>query len=88
MFFPSITNIDSLQVLFIIEPKQDQVYARGRSKSIAPSALVIGSDKKRDPGYVPPETSTTARVVRSARATPKKVASGVVTAPSLMRSAH
>ena len=46
-----------------------------------PSArLVIGSDYKRDPEYVPPGTSTVSRVARGARATPKKVASGVVTA--------
>ncbi|TMX04570.1 hypothetical protein EJD97_007517 [Solanum chilense] len=38
-------------------PKQDRVYARGRSKSIAPSAcLVIGSDNERDPDNVPPTT--------------------------------
>ncbi|TMX01079.1 hypothetical protein EJD97_025233 [Solanum chilense] len=59
-------------------PKQDRFYARGRSKSGAPSArLVIGSDHERDPKYVPLGTSTPSR---AARATPKKVASGVVTA--------
>ena len=43
-------------------PKQDQVYARGRSKSVAPSArLVICYDDKHDPEYVPTETATPAR---------------------------
>ena len=62
-------------------PKQDRIYARGRSKSVAPSArMVIGSDDERDPNYVPPGTSTPFRAARAPRATPKKVASGVVTA--------
>ena len=62
-------------------PKQDRVYARGRSKSVAPSArLVIGSDDERDPEYVTPGTSTPSRAARAARATPKKVASSVVAA--------
>ena len=39
--------------------------------------LVIGSDDKRVPEYMPPGTSTPSR---AARATPKKVVSGVVTA--------
>ena len=61
-------------------PKQDRVYARGQSKSVAPSArLVIGSDDERDPEYVHPGTSTPSRAARAARATPKKVASGIVT---------
>ena len=42
--------------------------------------LVIGSDDEGDPEYVPPGTSTPSRAARPARATPKKVASGVVTA--------
>ena len=62
-------------------PKQDRIYARGRSKSVAPSArMVIGSDDKRDPEYVPPGTSTPSCAARAPRATPKKVSSGVVTA--------
>ena len=81
LFVPSSTNIDSLQVLSITEPKQNRVYARGRSKSVAPSACqVIGSDDERDPEYVPPGTSTPSCVARDARVTPKKVASDVVTA--------
>ena len=61
--------------------KQDRVYTRGRSKSVAPSArMVIGSNDESDPEYVPPCTSTTSRDARAARATPKKVASGIVTA--------
>ena len=45
LFALSSTNNDSLQVLSIMAPKQDRVYARGRSKSVAPSArLVISSD--------------------------------------------
>ena len=42
--------------------------------------MVIGSDDERDPEYVPPGTSTPSRAARAPRATPKKVASGVVTA--------
>ena len=62
-------------------PKQDRVYARGRSKFVSPSTrLVIGSDDERDPEYVPPGTSTPSRAARAPRATPKQVASGVVTA--------
>ncbi|TMW81878.1 hypothetical protein EJD97_007496 [Solanum chilense] len=62
-------------------PKQDRIYVRGRSKSVAPSAsMVIGSDDERDPEYVPPGTSTPSRAARDPRATPKKVVFGVVTA--------
>ena len=54
LFAPSITNNDSLQVLSLMAPKQDRVYARRRSKSVAPSSrLVIGSDDENDPEYVP-----------------------------------
>ena len=42
--------------------------------------MVIGSDDERDPEYVPLGTSTPSRAARAPRATPKKVASGVVTA--------
>ena len=57
------------------------MYARGRSKSVAPSALlVIGFDDERDPEYVPPGTSTPSRAACDTRATSRKVASGVVTA--------
>ena len=75
------TNIASLQVLSTMAPKQDRTYARGRSKSVAPSArMVIGSDDERDPEYMPLGTSAPSRATRDPRATPKKVASGVVTA--------
>ena len=61
-------------------PKQDRAYACGRSKSVAPSTcLVIGSDVERDPKYVPPGTSNPYRASHATRATPTKVASGVVT---------
>ena len=81
LFAPSGTNNNSLQVLSIMAPIQDRVYARGRSKSVAPSArMVIGSDDERDPEYVPPGTSTPSRAARAPRATPKKVASDIVTA--------
>ena len=81
LFAISRTHIDPLQVLSTMAPKQDRIYARGRSKYVAPYAcMVIGSDEKRDPGYVPPGTSPFSRVTRAPRATPKKVVSGVVTA--------
>ena len=71
LFVTTRTNIDPLQVLFTMASKQDRIYARGRSKSVAPSArLVIGSDDERDPEYVPPGTSTPARAARTPRATP------------------
>ena len=71
LFATSCTNIDPLQVLSTMEPKQDLVYARGRSKSVAPSShMFIGSDDERDPEYVPPGTSTPSRAARAARATP------------------
>ena len=78
--------------------KQDQVYAHGRSKYVAPSArLVIGSDDEHDPENVtqgtatqvddehdpenvPQGTATQVRPARATRATPIKVASGVITA--------
>ena len=81
LFATTRTNIDPLQVLSTMAPKQDRSYARGRSKSVAPSArMVIGSDDDRDPEYVPPGTSTPSHAARAPRATLKKVASGVVTA--------
>ena len=50
VFAPSSTNIDSLQVLCIMAPKKNRVYARGLSKVVAPTArLVIGSDDECDP---------------------------------------
>ena len=81
LFAPSHTNIDSLQVLSIMAQKKDQVYSHGRSKSVAPSTrLVISFDDKCNPKYVPLGTSTPSRDALAARATPKKVASGIVTA--------
>ena len=81
LFATSHTNIDSLQVLSTMAPKQDRIYARGQSKLVASSArIVIGSDDERDPEYVPPVTSTPSYAARAPRATPKKVASGVATA--------
>ena len=75
------TYIDPLQVLSTMAPKQDLIYARGRSKSIVPSArMVNGSDDDRDLEYVPPRTSTPARDPHAPRATPKKGASDVITA--------
>ena len=75
------TNSDPFQVLSTMAPKKDRAYARGRSKSVAPSArLIIGSDDEQDPEYVPPGTSAPSRAARAHRATPKTVASGVVTA--------
>ena len=70
---PSSINIDSLQVLPFMAPKQDRVNARGWSKSVAPSArLVIGFDDEHDPEYVPTGTSTPSRAARAARATKKR----------------
>ena len=71
LFATSRNNIDPLQVLSTTAPKQDRIYARGRSKSVAPSArMVINSDDERDPEYVPPGTSTPSRAARAPRATP------------------
>ena len=81
LFATTRTNIDPLRVLSTMTPKQERIYARGRSKSVAPSArMIIGSDDERDPEYVPPGTSTPSRAARAPRATPKKVASDVVIA--------
>ena len=41
--------------------------------------MVFGSYDERDPEYVAPGTSTPSHAARAPRATPKKVASGVVT---------
>ena len=55
LFAPSSTNNDCLQVLSLMEPKQDRVYARGHSMSITLFArLVKGSDDEHDPEYVLP----------------------------------
>ena len=87
LFVPSSTNIDPFQVLSTMSQKQDRVYARGRSKFVAPSArLVIGSDDECDIKYVPTGTSTPSHDARASRATPKKVASGVDTATLTGRS--
>ena len=81
LFDPFSTNNDSLQVLSLMALKYDRVYTCGHSKSVALSArLVIGSDDEHDSEYVPPGTATPARAARATRATPKKVASVVVTA--------
>ena len=81
LFATTRTNIDPLQVLSAMAPKQDRIYAHGRSNSVTPSArMIISSDEQRDPEYVTPGTSTLSRAARAPRVTPKKVASGVVTA--------
>ena len=78
---PSSTNIDSLKVLSLMASKQDRIYACGRSKSVVLSArLIIGSNDKNDPEYMPLGTTTPSRATQESRATPKKVASGAVTA--------
>lgn len=70
-------------------PKPYIVYSRGRCKSVAPSHRMIStSNNERHPDYVPPGTITPTQAARATRGTPYKVASGVVTAPSLMRCAH
>ena len=81
LFATTRNNTDPLQVLSTMAPKQNRTYARGRSKSVAPSArMIIGFEYERDPEYVPTGTSTPFSATRAPRATPKKVASGVVTA--------
>ena len=53
LFATTRTNIGPLQVLSTMAPKQDRIYARGRSKSVSPFArMIIGSDDERDPEYV------------------------------------
>ena len=72
MFDTIRTNSDPLQVLSTMAPKQDRTYARGRSKSVAPSArLIIGSDDERDPEYVPPGTSAPSRAARALEPHPR-----------------
>ena len=72
LFATSRTNIDPLQVLSTMASKQDRIYVRGRSKSVAPYArMVIGSDDERDPEYMPPDTSTPSRAARAPRSTHK-----------------
>ena len=62
-------------------PKQDRVYTHGHSNYVALSAcLVIGSDDEDDPEYAPTDITTPSRAAPATRATPKKVASGIVTA--------
>ncbi|XP_069151566.1 uncharacterized protein [Solanum lycopersicum] len=57
-----LSRLKRTVVLSTMAPKQDRTYARGRSKSVAPSArLVIGSDDERDPEYMPPGTSAPSR---------------------------
>ncbi|TMX05709.1 hypothetical protein EJD97_006917 [Solanum chilense] len=69
-----------MRELTLMAQKQDRVYSCGRSNSVAPFVrFVISSDNQRDPEYVPPGTFTPARVARTTRATPTKVAPGVVT---------
>ena len=81
LYAPFSTNVDSLQVLSIVAPIQDRVYARGYSKFVAVFAhLVIGTDDECDLEYVPPSTATPSQATRAARDTPKKVATCVVTA--------
>lgn len=81
LFVSTGTDCCSLEVLTFMEPKLDCVYARGLSKSVAPSdRLVIGSNDECDPEYVPLGSVTPARATRTTRATPTKVAPNVVTA--------
>ena len=62
-----------------MELKQDRIYTRWHSKFVAPSVwLVIGLDDEHDPECL--ETATPKWAAHATRATPKKVASGVVTA--------
>ena len=78
------TNIDPLLVLSTTTPKKDRIYSCSRSKSVAPYArMVIVSDDESDPEYVPPGSSTLSYAARAPRATPKEVASGVITASQL-----
>ena len=66
LFATTRTNSDPLQVLSTIAPKQDRTYARGRSKSVAPSArLIIGSDDEWDPEFVLVGTSAPSRAARA-----------------------
>lgn len=56
------------------------VYSRGHSKSVARSNnLIIGSDDKRDPKYVPLGIHFPNPAARSTRTMPTMVAPGVVT---------
>ena len=61
-------------------PKHDRVYARGWLITVAPFARQVSFDNERELEYVLPGTSNPSRVARAPKATPKKVASSVVTA--------
>ena len=64
-----------------MDPMPDIVYSKRRSKSVVPSTqMVLGLHNDHDQEYVPPGTCTTTRSARNTRGTPKKVASGIVTA--------
>ena len=79
LFATTRTNIDPLQVLSTMAPKQDRIYARGQSKSVAPSArMVIGSDDEREPEYLPPGTSTPSSFVDDPEGVPVSVRSSSV----------
>ena len=65
-------------------PSKTESTHAGDKKFAAPSArMVIGSDDESDPEYVPPGSSTLSYAARAPRATPKEVASGVITASQL-----
>lgn len=61
-------------------PKQDHVYSRERSKSVAPSnQLIIISYDEHELEYVPPGTLTPIPATHSTTVTPSRVSPTVVT---------
>ncbi|XP_069152820.1 uncharacterized protein [Solanum lycopersicum] len=72
---------DGDTLLVIIASDLDEQQVQSLVKYVAPPArLIIDSDDERDPEYVPPGISAPSRAAHAPRATPKTVASGVVTA--------
>ncbi len=78
--YVAFSGINYFSLHVQMAPRQNLDYSGGCSKSVAPlNRLIIGLDDERDLEYVPPGTRTPLPPARSTRATPTRVAPGVVT---------